>query len=253
MSVPFGRRMLPCLLGAGLVAGCSDGSGPSTGSQATMSFAQASTAAPASLSAAPISLGGQTLTLTQVQVVLSEVELKQADHSGTCSGEGPGCEEFEAGPVLVDLPLGGGVITPLNANVAAGSYSEAELKVDIPSEDDAATTAFLAAHPSWPATASVHVVGTFDAGDGAGAQPFDAYIAGEAELELGFNPPLVVDATGAFNVTVAIDPNAWFVSGGGLIDPRALAGDQSLQESVFANIDASFHAFEDDNHDGHED
>jgi hypothetical protein len=253
MSVPFGRHMLPCLLGAGLVAGCSDASGPSTGSQGTISFAQASSAAPASLSTAPISLGGQTLTLTQVQLVLSEVELKQAEHSGTCTGEGAGCEEFEAGPVLVDLPLGGGVITPLSADVAAGSYSEAELKVDIPSEDDAATTAFLAAHPSWPATASVHVVGTFDAGDGTGAQPFDAYIAGEAELELGFTPPLVVDSTGAFNVTVAIDPNTWFVSGSGLIDPRALAGDQGLQENVFANIDASFHAFEDQNEDGHED
>ena len=253
MSVPFGRRVLPCLLGAGLVAGCSDGSGPNTSSHATMSFAQASNAAPASLSAAPISLGGQTLTLTQVQLVLSEVELKQADNSGTCTGEGPGCEEFEAGPVLVDLPLGGGVITPLSTDVTAGTYSEAELKVDIPSEDDAATTAFLAAHPAWPTTASVHVVGTFDAGDGAGPQPFDTYIAGEAELELAFDPPLVVDATGALNITVAIDANAWFVSGSGLIDPRALAGNPSLQESVFTNIDASFHAFEDDNHDGHAD
>jgi hypothetical protein len=254
MSVTFARRILPCLIGAGLFAACSDGSGPSTGSQGTMSFAQASNSAPASFSAAPISLGGQTLTLTQVQVVLSEVELKQADQSGTCSGEGPGCEEFEAGPVLVDLPLSGGVITPLSSDVAAGTYSEAELKVDIPSEDDAATKAFLAAHPSWPATASVHVVGSFDAGDGAGAQPFDVYFAGEAELELGFNPPLVVDATGAFNVTVAIDPNAWFVGGsGGLIDPRALATNQSLQESVFANIDSSFHAFEDENKDGHQD
>jgi hypothetical protein len=254
MSVTLGRRILPCLIGAGLVAACSDGSGPTAGSQGTLSFAQSSTAAPASLSAAPITIGGQTLTLSQVQVVFSEVELKQADHSGTCTAEGPGCEEFEAGPVLIDLPLGGGVITPLSSGVTAGTYSEAELKVDIPSEDDAATTAFLAAHPSWPSTASVHVVGTFDAGDGAGAQPFDVYLAGEAELELGFNPPLVVDGSGAFNVTVAIDPNAWFVSsGGGLIDPRALSTDQSLQESVFTNIDTSFHAFEDDNHDGVED
>jgi hypothetical protein len=253
MSVTFGGRFLPCLIGAGLLAACSDGSGPSASSQGTMSFAQSSNSAPASFSAAPISVGGQTLTLTQVQVVLSEVELKQAEHSGTCTGEGAGCEEFEAGPVLVNLPLGGGVITPLSADVAAGSYSEAELKVDVPGEDDAATTAFLAAHPTWPATASVHVVGTFDAGDGAGAQAFDVYFAGEAELELAFNPPLVVDATGGFNVTVAIDPNAWFVAGGALIDPRALATDPSLQESVFANIDSSFHAFEDENKDGHED
>ena len=254
MSVTFGRRILPSLLGAGLVAACSDSSGPSTGTQATMSFAQSSSSSPASLSAVPISLGGQTLVLSQVEVVLSEVELEQADHSGTCSGEGPGCEEFEAGPVLVDLPLDGGVVTPLSAGVTAGTYTGTELKVDIPSEDDAATAAFLAAHPAWPQDASVHVVGTFDAGDGAGAQPFDVYFAGEAELELDFNPPLVVDASGGFNVTVAIDPNSWFVSAGGsLIDPRELSTDSSLEESVFTNIDSSFDVFEDNNEDGHED
>jgi len=253
MSVTLGRHILPCLLGAALVAACSNGTGPSAGSNASMSFAKSSSASPASAMAAPISVGGQTLVLSQVQIVLSEVELKQADHSGSCTGEVPGCEEFEAGPLLVDLPLSGGVTTTINTGVADGTYSEAELKVDIPSEDDAATTAFLAAHPSWPSTASVHVVGTFDANDGAGPQPFDAYISGEAELELGFNPPLVVDSTGNVNVTVAMDPNAWFVSAGALIDPRALSSDANLQEAVFANIDASFHAFEDDNKDGLED
>jgi hypothetical protein len=260
VSVSLSRRILPCLLGAGLVAACSDSSGPTGGSQGTLSFTTG-TGAPAlaaalhpMYSAGPISANGQTLDLSKVELVLAEVELKQADHSGLCSGEGPGCEEFEAGPVLVDLPLGGGVISPLSSPVAAGTYSEAELKVDIPSEDDASTTAFLAAHPTWPDTASVHVVGTFDANDGAGPQAFDVYIATEAELELGFNPPVVVDASGAFNVTVAIDPNAWFTAGdGSLIDPRLLATDSSLNEAVKANIDSSFHAFDDDNKDGVED
>ncbi len=260
MSASFSRRILPCLLGAGLVAACSDGSAPTGGSQGTLSFTSG-TGAPAAAaavhplySAAPISANGQTLDISKVELVLAEVELKQADHAGLCDGEGPGCEEFEAGPVLVDLPLGGGVISPLSSPVAEGTYSEAELKVDIPSEDDAATTAFLAANPSWPQTASVHVAGTFDANDGTGPQPFDIYLSTEAELELAFNPPVVVDASGAFNVTVAIDPNAWFTAGdGSLIDPRALATDANLSEAVAANIDNSFHAFDDDDKDGMED
>ncbi|MEO6056668.1 MAG: hypothetical protein ABIQ49_07505 [Gemmatimonadales bacterium] len=261
MYVPFGRRVLPCLLGASLVAACSDGSAPTGSAQGTMSFTQGSGSSPApaasaapSFSAAPISLGGKTLVISQVQVVLSEVELKQMEHAGLCDGEVSGCEEFSGGPVLVDLPLEGGVVTPLSTGVAAGTYSGAELKIDIPEEGDAATTAFLAAHPSWPQSTSVHVVGTFDAADGTGAQPFDVYLAGEAELELAFSPPVVVDASVTFNVTVAIDPSTWFVAAGGtLIDPRALATDASLEASVFANIESAFHAFEDENKDGQED
>ena len=260
MRSQFARQVVPSLLATALVAACSDGSAPNGSSPGSLSFAVgsgvpapvAASIAP-SFSAAPITLGGQTLVISQVQAVLSEVELKQPEHSGVCQGDGPGCEEFSAGPVLVDLPLDGGVVTPLSTPVAAGTYSEAELKIDVPEDGDAATTAFLAANPSWPQTASLHVVGTFDAGDGSGAQPFDIYLSGEAELELEFNPPVVVDASGAFNVTIAIDPNGWFVAGSALIDPRALATDPALQASVLANVENSFHSFEDDNKDGMED
>jgi hypothetical protein len=261
VSVSLGRRILPCLLGAALVAACSDGSAPNGSSPGTLSFTNGSASSPApaasvasSYSAASITIGGQTLAISQVQVVLSEVELKRMEHSGLCEGEVPGCEEFSAGPVLLDLPLDGRVITALSARVAEGTYSETELKIDVPEDGDAATTAFLAAHPSWPRHASLHVVGTLDAADGSGAEPFDVCLSGEAELELEFNPPVVVDASGGFNVTVAIDPNGWFVAAGGtLIDPRALGTDDNLQASVFASIEDSFHAFEDENRDGHED
>jgi hypothetical protein len=261
MSVAFGRRILPCLLGAGLIAACSDGSAPNGTSQTTLSFTKGTGASPApsaavapSFSAQPVTINGQTLAITQVQVVLSRLELERADHAGTCLGESVDCQEFSAGPVLVDLPVDAGVTTTLSTAAAEGTYGKVELKVDVPDEDDAATTAFLAAHPSWPQSSSVHVAGTFDANDGAGPQPFDAYLSGEAELEMELNPPVVVDATGTFNVTVAIDPNAWFLaSGGSLIDPRAVAANTELQASVWANIDSSFHVFEDDDKDGVED
>ncbi len=256
MPVPIARHLVPCLLGAALATACSEGSGPTSAAQASLSFTAGTgaKAAAMSLSAAPVSVGGKTLVLSQVQVVLSEVELKAAEHTGTCAGEGGGCEEFEAGPTLIDLPVDGGVTTAVSTSVAAGTYSEAELKVDVPDEDNAATVAFLAAHPAWPASASIHVVGTFDANDGLGPQPFDRYLAGEAELELEFNPPVTVESAGAFNVTVAIDPSRWFLAGdGSLIDPAALAADAELQGQVMDNVDASFHVFEDDNKDGTDD
>ena len=263
VSTPITHRALCAAAGALLLAACSDGSGPGSTTNASLSFA-VGTGAPAAVAAsvrgpqfssAPISAGGQTLTIDQVQVVLSEVELKQAEHSGVCTGEEAGCEEFEAGPVLVDLPVSGGVISPLTDPVPEGTYSEAELKVDVPSESDAGATAFQTANPTWPTTSSVRVTGTFDANDGAGPQPFDVYLDGEAELEMAFNPPMVVAAGDPpFNVTVAVDVNQWFVaSGGSLIDPRALATDSSLLSSVLNNIEHSFHAFEDEDKDGETD
>ena len=70
-----------------------------------MSFTKGTGASPApaaalapSYSVQPITVGGQTLAITQVQVVLSRLELEQADHSGTCLGESADCEEFWPAP-----------------------------------------------------------------------------------------------------------------------------------------------------------
>src|SRR5690606_37613386 len=88
--------------------------------------------------------------------------------------------EFEAGPILVDLPLDGGVISLLDGEVPAGSYRELELEIDRPNDRKASHEAFCTEHPDWPRSASIRVRGTFD--PGTGAQAFDVFLNIELDL-----------------------------------------------------------------------
>ena len=171
----------------------------------------------------------------------------------TCEDDDDACEYFEAGPVLVELPVDGGVITPFSVPIPADTYVELELEID-DADDDSTAAQFFADNPGWPSEASIRIVGTFDANDGAGPQAFDIFLAIDVEVERDLVPPLVVsDSTPNVNVTVEIDVASWFLAGGTLIDPRALTADDNLLEQVEDNIENSFEAFEDDDRDGDDD
>jgi hypothetical protein len=249
------------MMAAALVlAACEDGAGPnfSGAPSATLSFAVAGAGDGAVPFGGPSAVvitdgAGRVLDVTQLQVVMEELELERANHDD-CVNDDDACEEFETGPVLVDLPVEGGVISPFDVPIPADTYDELELEID-DAEDDSTSAAFFAAHPTWPHDASVRIVGTFDANDGAGPQPFDVYLEVDVEIERNLVPPLVVtDSSSSVNVTVAVDVGSWFLrESGDLIDPRLLDSDGGLADEVEGNIESSFDAYEDDDHDGEDD
>ena len=84
-------------------------------------------------------------------------------------------------------------------------------------------------------------------------QPFEFTSSVRAKMELEFSTPLVVDA-GNNNITVDVSLGTWFTdAGGALIDPRAAAAGSVARTRIEQNIQASFHAFEDDDRDGRDD
>lgn len=255
--------ILAALVGATLMTACDDlSTSPSRTPQVTLSFTSPATgdATSAGTSSAAVSLAtdsqGRRLQLDRVQLLIAEVELKRLLHD-TCAEEDDACEKFESGPSLVDLPLDGGVVTPFTSPIAPDTYEELELEIDQPEDDDGSRARFAAAHPDWPSKATVRVQGSYDAGTGGGAQPFDVFLEIEAEIEREFATPLVVDAStdpGSINVTVAVDLGDWFRRAGGeLIDPRTLAADANLMDIVEENVERSFAAFEDHDGDGRDD
>lgn len=228
---------------------------------------------------------GRTLDIEQVQIVFEEIELESVQDSGGDNGEDGGengggttamlwcwgddddhCSRhregrrdhkgmvFEAGPVLVDLPLDGGVISLLEGEVPAGSYRELELEIDRPNDRKPSHEAFREEHPDWPRNASIRVRGTYD--PGTGPQAFDVFLNIELDLELEFDEPIVIEEdsagiTGPVEVTLSIDVNRWFVGRDGLFfDPRALSADHALRERVARNIRFSFKAYWDRDHRG---
>lgn len=225
---------------------------------------------------------GRTLDIQQVQLVFEEIELDAVGGNGGggddsasalswCWGDDDDDDcsrhrhkrrhrhgsEFEAGPILVDLPLDGGVISLLDGEVPAGSYRELELEIDRPNDRKASHEAFRTDHPDWPRNASIRVRGTFD--PGTGPQAFDVFLNIELDLELEFDEPIVIEAdsagvTGPVEVTLSIDVNQWFVGRDGLFfDPRALSADHGLREKVARNIRFSFKAFRDRDRNGRRD
>jgi len=218
---------------------CSDSTSPGSASGASqIAF---TTGASASASLIPVTNGGHTLDLTGVSLTISRAELKAAK-SNSCPGDEDEdddanddhptvvastaqCGELKIGPTTVALPLGSGIATiPANA-IPAGTYREFEIRVT-----------------------QVELVGTYD------GKAFDVTVPVRTKTELEFSTPLVVTADQPAQLTISVPVNNWLVnSDGSLVDPSKLTTTPSLLSQIKVRIMHSFHAFEDRDHDGHDD
>jgi hypothetical protein len=228
--------------------------GDTTGSSGTptpdgvgLSFTVA--AAPSADRRAEAAPATHTLSLTGLQLVLGRIRMRRAEETEPgCAGpsEQHPCTDFRAGPFLVDLPVSGGLVTPITADVPPGSYRFILLNIFPPAGDDSAATAFRAAN-NWPRAAGMRVRGSYD------GLPFDIFLNVHAEIYDKLDPPFVVTDghNGPLNITVAVDPGAWFrTADGTLVDPRVLSADPHLLQAVTENIRASFRAFSDNQRHG---
>lgn len=271
---------------AGILAACSGtGTAPSAKTQVTFSLSSKALGASPSHAAFvsdTISGGGATVVLDSVQLVLRDLRFKRVedgscpDDSGSSSvhvngggddstgSEGSGhegddngadgqhdaCESFNAGPFLLDVPLGGGVDRAFAVLVDTGTYDQLRIKIHKPRSDsgDVKDAAFLAAHPEFDKV-SIRAVGSYN------GTPFVFTTDLNVEQRIRLIPPITVaDAATNVDVTIKVDVSNWFTDGaGGLVDPATGIKGGSNDNLVRNNIEASFHAFRDGNHDGHDD
>ena len=238
-----------------LTAACSDATGPGAGGNVRLLIAAgapASAGSPAQLSET-YSLGGTTIEFTRVQLVLREIELKRTEASSACEGESQSgrsdddCEEFEFGPVLLDLPLDGAPDQVVTIDAAAGTYRELEFKVHKPGDDNR-DGSFLAQHPDFQGV-SIRAEGRWN------GTPFVYITDLSAEQEVALMPPLTIEAEGSTDLTLRVDLQAWFLDGGrtAFVNPATANKGQPRESLVKENIKRSFDAFEDDDHDGERD
>jgi hypothetical protein len=269
----FARATLihPALAGSLiLLSACSDASAPTAGGR-TLSFALATrpattASAAATLSASStalagsetIALGNDTIIVTSAQLVLRKIELERVSSTTGCSGSesdqsssndvADDCESVRTGPILVDLPLGGGAARAFTATLDTGTYKKFEVKVHSPDSGDAADAGFLQTNPDFNHV-SIRVSGTFN------HAPFTFTTSLDAEQETELVPPVAVtDATPA-SLTLMVDLNGWFLNEArsALVSPASAMPGQPNQSIVENNIKSSFHAFEDENEHGQED
>src|SRR2546426_12414008 len=140
-----------------------------------------------------VGTGANSLTISQAQIVLAEIELSP---NGSCSttDETDDCDELEAAPALVDLPVDGTTKVALDGVVPPGTYSalQAQLDAVTPDEDEPGGSAFLQAHADFQGI-SVKVTGVFTDANSQ-THPFTFTVEADAEIEAAFNPPVTVGA-----------------------------------------------------------
>ena len=233
-----------------MLAACSDSTGPTNGTQVALTFASnvaaGAAAAPGLFSgpmAAPITDGTNTLDITSVKVVLREIELKRVEVTDCdVEPEPDGCEKFELGPIVVELPVDGAVVnSTLDIMIDPGTYTEIEFDIHKVEDSDAVLlgdTSLL--------DKSIVVVGTYN-GD---PFTFDTNLSEEQELE--FPTPLVIDeSTTTTNVTIRFDISTWFKDeSGNLFNPATASTGEPNESLAEENIKNSLKAFEDKDRDG---
>jgi len=196
-----------------------------------------------------IALGNDTVIVRSAQLVVRKVELKRSDVATCDAIEGnDDCEEFETGATLVSLPLGSALITQqVSVAVPAGTFNALEFEIHKPSSSDDA--AFIAANPDF-ANISIRVTGTYSQSGTRSAFTFTSDVNQSEESSLV--PPITVQEGQTLNVTLRVDVSGWFLNGAktALVDPASANKGQPSESVVANNIQNSFKAFEDDNHDG---
>jgi archaellin len=221
------------------VASCSDAVGVNGAAGTEVSFGAAtSVGATAAVAASiPVTAGGHTLDLQHVTLVVTKLELERShgvacvsenesddgDHNGSLRDDE--CEEIKIGPTTVELQTSGALTTITGPALPAGTFREIEVRIS-----------------------QVRLRGTFD------GQAFDVTVDVHVRPELSLDPPLVVTDGTPTSITVQVPLANWFVNfDGSLINPAQLASNTTLQATIRSRIAGSFHAFEDRDHDGHDD
>lgn len=240
------KTLIVPLLLAMLTTACGDGLGPGGPENVTLNFRSAGAPAsgPATAPSASshpagapvrsvaIEASNGTLVLDRVLMIVSEVEL---EHEDGCDDDdrsgGDDCEDFEADPYLVELPLDGTPVSVMSALIAPGVYDELEFEIEDLDDDDDDRRGVLEALwseirtevPDWPRDASLYVRGTFHA-DGADPVAFRVFVDAEIEVELDLRPNLVIgpDGSASRDLIVDVRPDLWFVDAGGRV--RDLTG-----------------------------
>jgi len=251
---------------AAIFGACSDGTtGPGTGTpgvddgippRATLSFASRAATTPAAAPAFSyasafgdtITSGGNTLIIDRVRIVLEEIELERQEVVDCdVEPEPAGCEDFEIGPIIIDVPLGGGAQHQLEITIDPGTYDEIEFEIHKLEGSDSADAAFIALNPEFDGI-SIKVEGTYN----GQAFTFTSDLGVEQEVQL--NPPMIIaDSTTSSNVTIKVDVATWFRdAAGALIDPDTGNKNGTNESIVKENIKRSFKAFKDDDEDGEE-
>jgi hypothetical protein len=219
----------------------SSGGVPSSANANTSLSVSATTRTTGTAPSAATSLDlGNGISLERVRIAVRKLKLEGDGKTAADGHHGEG--EPVLGPFVIDLSaaaLAGGISEVVDGLVPQGTFHEMKLVIGPLSageSGDDPSVAEMAAQ-----SASIIVDGTID----DAAFTFVSSLAAEVQQE---GDAVEIGANGN-NITLTIDPTAWFGGTGARLDPRDVANEVAIE----ANIEASLAVFEDDDKSGHDD
>lgn len=195
-----------------------------------------------------------TLAIDDLRLVVSRFRLKGDDDRSTCTGDD--CDDFNAGPMFIDVPLGPTAAAVASGTIPAGVYRRVDFRVrDLDDDEenpaervgiDSLRQVIQSQFGDWPRQASMLVIGTFTPTGGTPVA-FRAYLRTRFDVRLELSPPLTVGQGEQRSVDVLVDPATLFRSGGNVANLTQASGLRDVENRA----DDSFSGHGDDHGHGH--
>lgn len=152
------------------------------------------------------------------------------------------------GPFVVNLNLNSATVTPVGlGNVPHGSYDGISFQIHKLTPGDTVSDPDFTSGPGENQQYSVVVKGTYN------GQAFVYKSRESYEVKISLNPPLVVnDSLKSYNATIQVNVNSWFIDeNGNTLNPTDTT--TTNISKIDDAISRSFHGFDDNNENGHDD
>lgn len=224
----FRRAAAVLLLPATLLTGCKDaGTDPSVSDENVRMSVQAA----GSVLHKP---DHETLHITSVKVLLKSIVFSRASSDDS--------SDVHTGSIVVDLNLDAKMTTMTATHVRPGVYDRVRFTLHKPEDNEVVGDSVFRQGPSGNQRFSVVITGLYH------DTPFTFTARESAHQELPLVPPVTVPESGTVNVTLKIDPYAWFTVEGLVLDPF------NQVSQIDDRIKGSFaSAFKDNDHNGEPD
>lgn len=173
------------------------------------------------------------LTITEAKALITELEV-ETEPSGTS-------QYIRISPFVIYFNMSGSLVSVTTGNLPAGTYNKIKFKIHKPEDNEQIPDPDFRIGTSGNERFSFIIKGTYN------GSSFVFRSKKSANLVINFNS-LINHQSGERNITVLVNPMAWFNNGS--LDPLNPANEDAIDD----NLKNSFRkAFKDDNKDGRPD
>jgi hypothetical protein len=176
----------------------------------------------------------ETLHITSVKALLKRIVFSRSASDDS--------SDVHSGSIIVDLNLDAKMTTMTATHVRPGVYDRVRFTLHKPEDNEVVEDSVFRQGSSGNQRFSVVITGLYH------DTPFTFTSRESAHQELVLVPPVTVPESGTVNVTIKIDPYAWFTVEGLVLDP--FNQDKQIDDRIKGSFAS---AFKDNDHNGEPD